>query len=170
MNRAFFTIFSIIIAICAANSAQASKTAKIVQNRIDRIERSEQQVEERLERETEVWPDNKIEANLMRQVPIVSMLGFLAAEQGVDSRLEKVQTVANQVRAELADIQIKRGLFVGLDVPSSVRKQTRELRSQVYEVIEKEYGTATLQSVRNYLKKQDGNRDRPYFLLGKADY
>jgi len=148
----------------------ANKTSNIVQGRVDRIERSEIEVEERIEREERVWPDAKIAANLRRQVPVAEMLGYLAANYGVDDRLASVRKAVEPVLEARAQLANERQRYIGLDLSRNLRRDVQKLRAQTYGAIAQAYGEKTLRNLRTFLQEQDTAYGKEYFILGEADY
>lgn len=147
-----------------------NKSSMVVQRRAERVDQSQEYIQKMEVLETETWAQDKIDANLRRQVPVADVLGYLALHEGVNGKLETFRQQIAPVVKELETLAANRSQFVGMGFPAKVRRATDKLRSQLYGAIDEVYGSGVRQKVRAYLQDQEEAPEREYFLLGNVRY
>lgn len=140
MNRKLLSLVCIATTFAFLPPVWAKKD--IVQRRHQRIAFAEEQ-----------WQQpERVTLNVHYRVPVIEVLGFLAANYN-DSR--KLDTIATQLRPIAARVnELSGDTFEGRSFPANLEVETAQLREQMMNDVTRIYGAETTRRIEAYLDKK----------------
>ncbi len=134
------TLVLFVLALGFLTPAFAAKN--LVQRRQERIEYAEKQ-----------WTaPEKVTLNVHYRVPVIEVLGYLAANyddnQKLDTIVTKLRPIATRVK------QLAGDSYEGRTFPVELKTETQKLRTQMFNDVTAVYGSQVTQAVESYLERK----------------
>lgn len=144
-----YRLLPFLLAICVATPVFAAKD--LVQRRKERIEFAEEQ-----------WSSpEKVTLNVHYRVPVIEVLGYLAANYDDPQRLNtiasKLRPIANRVKELAGDT------YEGRTFPAGLKAETERMRTQMMNDVTAVYGSKVTQTVESYLERKYSSLDTGIF-------